>query len=260
MNHGRRKKNFGLPMAATHQRVLSPPGAMTGKLKLLFLISALLLQFVFLSVAVRVASWSPLLESFPHTYHLMGLTLVGMTPWDSLCSDPIVGIVLVFLLVTLHFFIFCGILSSISHELSSISVPLVERLSKRFSTIRASIVTGMKAKYVGPEGESWLKKNLPGWYYKVTLPDQTFRQNVAQAKAIEIDAVMKELNDLSDRADADPRAHALDSLKTVSDSFGAHIMQIHRSMRRHTSELSSHLNEITFALESLKTRLDRNSL
>ena len=234
-------------------------GFMTGKLKLVSLVGALVLQFVFLTVAVRVRDWSPEQESFPQTFHLLSLTLVGMAPWDSLTNDPIIGGVIVVLLITLHFVIFCGLISCLSFGLSDLAVPFVNRLSKRFSTMRASLIANIAARYEGPEGDSWLKRKLPGWYYKVTLPGQTFRRKVEEAQARENALATKDLTDGSTQASGPSRLHALDSLKGVSDDFGSHVMDIHSTMRVHTASLRNRLGEIKATLDQLKTRIGHNS-
>ena len=238
---------------------LRPPGTMTGKLKLVALMIAILLQFVFLAAAIRLRSSSPLLESFPHTYHMLTLTLIGMTPWETVIEDSVLGFVVVLLFITLHLMILCGIISILSYELSNVSVPFVNRLSSRFATIRASMLAGLTAKYEGPEGDSWLKRNLPGWYYKVTLPDHKFKRQVAQSKAFEDGRLLREMNCFSEPTGRTPQLEALDSLKTVSDDFAGHIMQIHASMRTQTTKLKNRIIDVRLIVDELKSRMELNS-
>ena len=144
-------------------------------------------------------------------------------------------------------------------ESYEISVPFVNKLTKRFSNVRASIRAGILARYEGPEGDSWLKRNLPGWYYKVTVPDQTFKRKVAQSRAAEDALATQELREVTESAEVSPKPKPLDALKEISDDFGQHIIGIQGSMKEHVAYLGGRLREVKLMLDGLKVQISHNS-
>jgi hypothetical protein len=211
---------------------------------------------LYVSAALRICVTVDYFDSISDTLFFTLLSFTGSSPWNIASESGIGSFIIVLAFLILHFLLYCGFVSWVVSDVMRVWVRSVGTLSKRWSSARSSISIRVHARLDSDESRSWLKSNLPGWYYRVTIPNRIFRKKVTEAEDEERNRKLQETH-LSELQAGDYK-NALSSLHEVSQNFTLQLKTIQVGMRKEINVLDERLREVYGLLTDVTDRLVAN--
>jgi hypothetical protein len=237
----------------------SPAGTIKPYRRVIWLICVVVLEAVCLASMLRLFSYSDHFSTFQGGLRFLALALVGSARWPDITSQPAHELLVVITFLLMNFGMICLSRATI--------VELIESLIWRaitYSREKLNILSLRGASNSDFTSESrdtddiWVKNRLPGWYYKVVVPNRLFRKKVLES--IQSEAISLNRTEVAHELVSSGKKDLLASLNEIPTDFKSNLNHIKADFQSQTKSINSKLSEIQALIEDLYYAKPRTEL